>query len=149
MQSRRSPQQTEYFISSDSEVLKHNRKLCLFNERELSLTKAGSHLVRNARTLSPSLVLFYFQILVDVPCTNDRLSLHEDDNNIFKQTRVKERLRIPEVQAGLLSNALHLVKPGGTVVYSTCSLSPVQNDGVVGMALRRLWQERKLEFTVV
>lgn len=30
---------------------------------------------------------------------------------------------------------------GGTVVYSTCSLSPIQNDGVVQMALKKCWEE--------
>ncbi|XP_067003144.2 5-methylcytosine rRNA methyltransferase NSUN4 isoform X2 [Anabrus simplex] len=46
----------------------------------------------------------YHKILVDVPCTTDRHSVHENDNNIFKQTRTKERLMIPELQAGLLSH---------------------------------------------
>lgn len=39
------------------------------------------------------------------------------------------------------SNALKIVAVGGTVVYSTCSLSPIQNDGVVGMALKKAWEE--------
>lgn len=83
----------------------------------------------------------YNKILVDVPCTTDRHVLHEDNNNIFKSTRIKERLQMPELQADILTNALKLVRTGGTVVYSTCSLSPVQNDGVVQMALKRLWEE--------
>ncbi|XP_063244298.1 5-methylcytosine rRNA methyltransferase NSUN4 [Bacillus rossius redtenbacheri] len=90
----------------------------------------------------------YNKILVDVPCTTDRHVLHENDNNIFKSTRIKERLRLPEIQADLLCNALKLVCPGGTVVYSTCSLSPIQNDGVVHMALRRIWQETNIELVV-
>ncbi|XP_039275582.1 5-methylcytosine rRNA methyltransferase NSUN4-like [Nilaparvata lugens] len=90
----------------------------------------------------------YNKILVDVPCTNDRHSLMEDDNNIFKPSRIKERFRIPEIQSKLLSNALKIVKVGGTVVYSTCSLSPIQNDGVVQMALRDLWQETKHKIIV-
>jgi hypothetical protein len=47
-------------------------------------------------------VFVTLQILVDVPCTTDRLSLHENDNNIFKPGRLKERLQIPEIQAELL-----------------------------------------------
>lgn len=39
------------------------------------------------------------------------------------------------------SNALKIISVGGTVVYSTCSLSPIQNDGVVGMALKKAWEE--------
>lgn len=83
----------------------------------------------------------YTKILVDVPCTTDRHVLHEDDNNIFKPTRIKERLQIPDLQASILVNALKLVSIGGTVVYSTCTLSPIQNDGVVQLALKRIWEE--------
>lgn len=47
-----------------------------------------------------------------------------------------------------LSHALKIVQPGGTVVYSTCSLSPIQNDGVVHMALRKVWEETDVEIVV-
>ncbi|XP_037960467.1 5-methylcytosine rRNA methyltransferase NSUN4 [Teleopsis dalmanni] len=90
----------------------------------------------------------YDKILVDVPCSTDRHSLIENDNNIFKPTRIKERLRIPELQAGILTNCLRLLKPGGTLVYSTCSLSPVQNDGVVHMALQRVFHDYGITATV-
>ncbi|XP_036327701.1 5-methylcytosine rRNA methyltransferase NSUN4 [Rhagoletis pomonella] len=90
----------------------------------------------------------YDKILVDVPCTTDRHSLLENDNNIFKTTRIKERLRIPELQANILSNCLRLLKPGGSLVYSTCALSPVQNDGVVHMALQKVFNEHGITATV-
>ncbi|TMW54898.1 hypothetical protein DOY81_000131 [Sarcophaga bullata] len=90
----------------------------------------------------------YDKILVDVPCTTDRHSLIENDNNIFKPTRIKERLRLPELQAGILVNCLRLLKPEGSLVYSTCSLSPVQNDGVVHMALQKVFNEHGLTFII-
>ncbi|XP_065206392.1 5-methylcytosine rRNA methyltransferase NSUN4 [Planococcus citri] len=90
----------------------------------------------------------YNKILVDVPCTNDRRSVNKDEGNWFETNRMQQRLRLPELQADLLTNALRLVAPGGTVVYSTCSLSPVQNDGVVQMALKNLWEENEYEFVV-
>ena len=43
---------------------------------------------------------------------------------------------------------MQCVKPGGSVVYSTCTLSPVQNDGVVFDALKKVWQEYRFEFIV-
>ncbi|XP_028894501.1 5-methylcytosine rRNA methyltransferase NSUN4 isoform X2 [Zeugodacus cucurbitae] len=88
------------------------------------------------------------KILVDVPCTTDRHSLTVNDNNIFKSTRIKERLRIPELQADILLNCLRLLKPGGSLIYSTCSLSPVQNDGVVHMALQKAFNEHGITTTV-
>ncbi|CAO1317873.1 unnamed protein product [Diamesa serratosioi] len=90
----------------------------------------------------------YDKILVDVPCTTDRHVVKENDNNIFKPTRVKERLRIPELQAGILTNSIRLLRPGGSLVYSTCSLSPVQNDGVVHMALANVFKEHGITVTI-
>lgn len=39
---------------------------------------------------------------MDVPCTNDRHNLEVNENNIFKATRAKERLQLPEIQASIL-----------------------------------------------
>lgn len=88
--------------------------------------------------------LGFDKVLVDVPCTTDRHSMNEDENNIFRPDRVKERLRIPEMQSQLLVNALRLVKVGGTVVYSTCSLSPIQNDGVVHMGMKQAFENNNI-----
>lgn len=85
---------------------------------------------------------------VDVPCTTDRHSVKENDNNLFKPARIKERLQLPELQCELLVHALKLVKKGGIVVYSTCSLSPIQNDGVVNMALKQLRHETNIDVAV-
>lgn len=88
------------------------------------------------------------QILVDVPCTTDRHSVNQDDNNIFKPTRIKERLKMPEAQAAILTHCLELLKPGGSLIYSTCSLSPVQNDGVVHMALSKAFSDLHITATI-
>ncbi|KAG4074464.1 hypothetical protein HA402_015753 [Bradysia odoriphaga] len=90
----------------------------------------------------------YDKILVDVPCTTDRHAVMEDDNNIFKPTRLKERLRIPELQSSILAHCIQLLRPGGSLVYSTCSLSPVQNDGVVHMALSRAFTDFNISVTI-
>ncbi|XP_014286100.1 5-methylcytosine rRNA methyltransferase NSUN4 isoform X2 [Halyomorpha halys] len=91
----------------------------------------------------------YNKILVDVPCTTDRHSVLEDDNSIFKASRIKERIRLPELQSEILMQALKIVAVGGTVVYSTCSLSPIQNDGVVHMVLKRMYEETDYEIVVM
>ncbi|XP_070465852.1 5-methylcytosine rRNA methyltransferase NSUN4 isoform X2 [Equus przewalskii] len=73
----------------------------------------------------------YDRVLVDVPCTVDRHSLHEEENNIFQRSRKKERQMLPMLQMQLLAAGLLATKPGGHVVYSTCSLSHLQNEYVV------------------
>lgn len=90
----------------------------------------------------------YDKVLVDVPCTTDRHALNENDNNIFKPSRIKERLRLPEMQSAILVNCIRLLRPGGDLVYSTCSLSPIQNDGVVHMALSKVFSEFGIAVTI-
>lgn len=89
------------------------------------------------------------RILLDVPCTNDRKSVNSDENNMFKPSRVKERVDLPQLQCRLLSHAIKCLKPGGTLVYSTCSMSPIQNDGVVHMALKQTREETNIRVQIV
>ncbi|XP_029930277.1 5-cytosine rRNA methyltransferase NSUN4 isoform X2 [Myripristis murdjan] len=75
------------------------------------------------------------RVLVDVPCTTDRHSLMEDDNNIFKKSRTSERRQLPQLQTELLLAGVEAACPGGEIVYSTCSLSQLQNQCVVEQAI--------------
>lgn len=68
------------------------------------------------------------KILVDVPCTTDRDALKRfKKSNMFLPSRSKELLTLPELQTEILSSCIKLLKAGGSLVYSTCTLSPVQN----------------------
>jgi len=90
----------------------------------------------------------YNKILVDAPCTTDRLSATLQESNIFHPNRMAERIRLPQLQVELLIAALRAVKSGGSVVYSTCTLSPIQNDGVVHMALKQMWEDSSDNFVI-
>ncbi|XP_021260272.1 5-methylcytosine rRNA methyltransferase NSUN4 [Numida meleagris] len=73
----------------------------------------------------------FHKVLVDVPCTTDRHSVMEEENNIFHKIRTKERQMLPMLQLQLLMAGILAAKPEGEVVYSTCSLSQLQNEHVV------------------
>ncbi|NXR10857.1 NSUN4 methyltransferase, partial [Semnornis frantzii] len=77
----------------------------------------------------------FHKVLVDVPCTTDRHSVMENENNIFQKMRTKERQTLPMLQLQLLMAGILATKPGGDVVYSTCSLSALQNEYVVERAV--------------
>lgn len=71
------------------------------------------------------------RILVDVPCLNDRASLSPKENNIFNEERTEERFNLANTQKTILISSLESLKgPGSVAVYSTCTLHPVENDGV-------------------
>ncbi|XP_026170114.1 5-cytosine rRNA methyltransferase NSUN4 [Mastacembelus armatus] len=75
------------------------------------------------------------RVLIDVPCTTDRHSLMEDDNNIFSKSRIGERRRLPQLQLELLLAGIEAACPGGEIMYSTCTLSQIQNQSVVEQAI--------------
>lgn len=85
------------------------------------------------------------KILVDVPCSNDRHSVMTIDNNLFSSTRTSERIGLPNYQSEILKAALRSLKPKGSLVYSTCTMSPIENDGVVHRTLKQL-QDNNLSY---
>ena len=75
------------------------------------------------------------RILLDAPCSSEQHLLQDDpDQKAWKISRTKQ---LAQRQYSLLCSALLALKPGGQLVYSTCSISPLENDGVVGRLLER------------
>ena len=68
-------------------------------------------------------------VLVDAPCTGTGVLSSRPD----ARWRRREEALAPlvEIQQGLLARALEVVRPGGRVVYSTCSLLREENEDVI------------------
>ncbi|XP_029946709.1 tRNA (cytosine(34)-C(5))-methyltransferase, mitochondrial [Salarias fasciatus] len=89
---------------------------------------------QDGRTFGQSEAGLYDKVLVDAPCSNDRSWLYSRNIQQGGQ-RLKERAKLPSLQAQLLKSALSAVRPGGIVVYSTCTLSSFENCAVVETVL--------------
>ena len=73
------------------------------------------------------------RILVDAPCSGSgTLARHPE---IRWQLRGEDLIDLHARQSLLLKNALANLAPGGRLIYSTCSLEPEENEGVVNEAL--------------
>lgn len=83
------------------------------------------------------------RVLLDAPCSSERHLLKEDPQmKDWKESRTKQ---LSMRQYSLICSALLTLKPGGTLVYSTCSISPLENDGVVGRLLKKKGDEVMLD----
>ena len=71
--------------------------------------------------------------LVDVPCSGTGTLGRNPE--IRHRLQLEDLPRLAERQRGILRAALRAVRPGGCVVYSTCSLEPEENEQVVAAAL--------------
>ena len=76
----------------------------------------------------------YNRILVDAPCSNTGVMRRRVD--LRWRIRPTEIMRLRATQVQLLQQAALLLKPGGTLVYSTCSLEPEENGELVGEFLK-------------
>ncbi len=75
------------------------------------------------------------RILVDAPCTNTGVLRRRVD----ARWRLGEHdlQKMPQIQLGILEGILPHLKPGGALVYSTCSLEEEENQGVIEQLLAR------------
>lgn len=72
-------------------------------------------------------------VLADVPCSGTGTLGRNPE--IRHRLRVEDLARQAERQRAILKAALHAVRPGGRVVYSTCSLEPEENEDVIAAVL--------------
>ena len=76
------------------------------------------------------------RVLVDAPCSGEG-RFRGDDPETYASWTPKAARRLASTQKALLHAAIRLVRPGGIVVYSTCTLGGVENESVVRRALDR------------
>lgn len=75
------------------------------------------------------------RILADVPCSGD--GTVRKSPNIWKDWLPGSSLGLHVTQVRILVRSLQMLKIGGRVVYSTCSLNPVENEAVISAAIDR------------
>lgn len=80
------------------------------------------------------------RVLIDAPCSSEgRFDLNRPDSmQYWSERKVKEMAR---KQWRLLYSGLRCVKPGGYVLYSTCTFSPEENEMQVARLLKRFPDE--------
>lgn len=76
------------------------------------------------------------KILLDAPCSGEGL-MTLDDMKLFDSWSVAHIRRLSDLQKKILSESWKLLKPGGTLVYSTCTMAPEENESVIDYFLRK------------
>ncbi len=74
-------------------------------------------------------------VLVDAPCTGTGTT--RKNPNVWWTWKPNMAVRMHRLQVDLMVRAAHLIKGGGRLMYSTCSLDPIENEAVVAEVLRR------------
>jgi 16S rRNA (cytosine967-C5)-methyltransferase len=114
-----------------------NDPLRLARVRE-NLERAGRDAIlvnADLRDMPPSLAPASFdRVLVDAPCSATGVIRRHPDIKLLRRASDIESL--VATQRKILRTAFELLKPGGRLIYCTCSVIPAENEGVVAAFLR-------------
>lgn len=69
---------------------------------------------------------FFDKILVDAPCSGE--GMFKKDKQAEKNWSPNYVLECQSIQRQILNKAIQMLKPGGRLVYSTCTFSPEENE---------------------
>ncbi|RKP03092.1 hypothetical protein CXG81DRAFT_17347 [Caulochytrium protostelioides] len=115
----------------------------------------ASKLVRGSPTdfsgIYGSAVFLYDRVIVDAECTHDASLVHlvkqqaGDWVDVARFMDPQRLASLAQLQYALLENGFRLLKPGGVLVYSTCSFARAQNEDIVARLLAAYPDTARLE----
>lgn len=83
------------------------------------------------------------KILVDAPCSGE--GTLRSSYITYKMWNPKSIKTLSKIQKILVASALKILKPGGILVYSTCTHAPEENEEVIDYIVREFKEEIKIE----
>lgn len=72
---------------------------------------------------------FFDKILVDAPCSGE--GMFRKDAEAIEQWTPESPALCAERQRDILKSAIEMLKPGGTLVYSTCTFAPEEDEEII------------------
>ncbi len=85
---------------------------------------------------------YFDRALVDAPCSMEG-TFTTSNPKTYEHWEVKAIKELVQRQKWLLRSAISATKPGGTIVYSTCTLEPEENEKIIEWILKK--EQGKLE----
>lgn len=114
-------------------AMKRLRSL-IFNLRRMGVANTAV-----VKSFGEQLGNLYFEafdrILLDAPCS--ALGTLHKSPEVLSWWNCRRSAQLAKEQSGLLSSGLKALRPGGVLVYSTCTLAPEENEFIVNDALGR------------
>ncbi len=108
----------------------HKHKIKLIEDQQKRL---GLHIIQtihsDARRLKNELPAHFDRILLDVPCSGLGVIRRKPDLKWSKKEQ--DILDLTRVQKEILQDVSFLLKPGGILVYSTCTMAIEENEAMV------------------
>lgn len=115
------------FVASRARILQQNAER--WGYRNQVITN------RDTSTLCQALEGYFDGVLVDAPCSGE--GMFRKEPQALEEWSLDNIRLCAERQDEILDNAARAVRPGGRLVYSTCTFAPEENEGAVSRFLDR------------
>lgn len=105
--------------------------------RNLELSGVTNALVTNEtpKRLAGYFPEFFHKILVDAPCSGE--GMFRKDPDVAKTWDEERPPYFGKLQQEIIQQAISMLKPGGLLMYSTCTFSPDENEGLISYVLEQ------------
>ena len=79
--------------------------------------------------------LFFDKVLIDAPCSGE--GMFRKDPAVIKTWEEERPEYFAKLQKDILKNGVRMLRPGGKLLYSTCTFAPVENEGSISWILEQ------------
>ncbi len=127
-------------MRNTGEIIANDRSKIRLHKLVANLKMQGVTNVRtrlsNGEDLWKRLPEYFDRVLVDAPCSLEG-RFEAGHPKSFGDWSLRKVKFLSQIQAHLLRSAVSMTKPGGIIVYSTCTLSPEENEQVIDWMLHK------------
>ncbi len=136
--------------------MKNEGKVCSFDlhQNKLSLIESGAKRLgigiietraQDGRVYLPEYEGYFDRVLCDVPCSGLGVMAKKPEIRYKDKGNVDS---LPAIQYAILENCQRYLKPGGVLVYSTCTVLKEENEDIVARFLSNHTDFDRVDFTV-
>ena len=119
-------------VANEIDQIRHERLKYNLEKQGVTIVKT---ILGDGINIGNTYVNYFDRVLVDVPCSAEgRINLHEPRSYRFwSEKNIRDNVKI---QKKLLESGIKSLRSGGFLAYSTCTLSPEENEEMISWAIK-------------
>ncbi len=135
--------QLSALCNDKAKILANEKSYVRFQKLKFNLNLQGCENVKTTNENGmflhkkyPEFVNFFDKVMLDAPCSSEG-RFYTKNPKSFKYWNKHKIREMVGLQKGLLKAAIEMVKPGGFLLYSTCTINPFENEQNINWLLSK------------